>query len=312
MAININLIDGYNDKSIIGWKGYKNPSLVSSALKALKPKLIHSIPFVSLDDLPEKVFLYQVVRKVLGRDIVNIPQEIGDCVSWGARNATEYLACCDVLMRKDREKYKEVFPPYYYGTGRVYVGGWDNDYSDGSLGSYMAEAVMKYGTLFSDTPDCPRYSGNVAKEFGAKRSILDKWKPTAIKYLVKSAQQVTTYEQVCVSIANGYPVTIASMQGFEMMANSKGFHVGSGEWAHQMCIVGYGRKPEDYCLIRNSWGDSHGQLKDFETGENLPKGYIRAQRKWIERIIAQDESYTYSQYDGFPEQRIDQALLVLG
>ena len=175
----------------------------------------------------------------------------------------------------------------------------------------MATAVMKYGTLFSDEPGCPEYSANVAKEFGAKRSTLDKWKPIAINYLVKSASKVTTYEELCAGLANGYPATVASNQGFEMMANVKGFHEGSGSWAHQLSIVGYGTKPEPYCLVRNSWADSHGRLKDFETGEELPMGYLRVRKTWIQRMIDQGETFLFSQYDGFPRQRIDKALLNL-
>lgn len=307
----LNLVNGYMNQSIIGWKGYQNPTLVKESFNLIKQSFVSLPTAPSLNDLPKKTFLYQVVRKVLNRDILNVNQLIGDCVSWGARNATEYLACCDILIRGDREKYRPVFAPYYYGTGRVYIGGWDNDYSDGSLGSFMAQAVMKYGTLFSDEPSVPTYSANIAKEFGAKRASLDKWKPTAINYLVKSAAKVSSFEELCTAIASGYPATVASDQGFTMQANSQGFHVGSGSWAHQMSITGYGLEPEPYVLIRNSWADSHGRLKDFQTGEDLPIGYLRVQRKWIDRMIAQGETFVYSQYDGFKEQPINKALLML-
>src|SRR5688500_14300313 len=69
-----------------------------------------------------KAFLYQVTRKLLGQDTKNYPQQIGDCVSFGAKNAIEYLMATEKLMKGDRELFRYVFPPYLYGTGRVYVG----------------------------------------------------------------------------------------------------------------------------------------------------------------------------------------------
>lgn len=234
------------------------------------------------------------------------------CVSFGAKNATEYLSCCDMLMRKDREQFKPVFPPYYYGTGRVYVGGWDNDYSDGSLGSYMAEAVKKYGTLFSDEKDVPKYSGSVAKEFGAKRLLLDRWKPTAIKYLVKDTAQINSWEDLVTAITNGYPCPTASSIGYNMEPSSDGFHKQTDSWSHQMCFIGVDDNDKDpYALLLNSWGDSHGHLKDFDNGEDLPTGVLRVRRADALKHIKAKETYAYSQFDGFPTQRIEQALLML-
>jgi hypothetical protein len=82
-----------------------------------------------------RMMLHEVVRKVLGKDTENYPQEIGDCVSFGAKNAIEYLMCCERLLKGDAEKFRPVFAPYLYRTGRIYVGGGQLGNGDGSLGS---------------------------------------------------------------------------------------------------------------------------------------------------------------------------------
>lgn len=230
-----------------------------------------------------------------------------NCVSFGAKNATEYLSCVQILVNGGMQ-FKNVFPPYYYGTGRVYVGGGRIG-GDGSLGSWMASAVQKYGTLFVDDKDVPSYSGSVARSWGSSRSTLDKYLPTAQDNLVKSAALVRTWDDLVAAIVNGYPCTCASNVGFTMEPNSQGFHRRRGSWAHQMCFVGVDDEySTPYALILNSWGDSHGRLKDFETSENLPMGILRVPREDAEAILRAGETFAFSQFDGFPEQKLDKYL----
>jgi len=232
------------------------------------------------------------------------------CVSFGARHATMLLSLADILLRGDREKFRSVFSPYYYGTGRIYVGGWGG-YQDGSVGSWMAKAVMLYGTLFSDEPGVPKYSGQVAKSFGAAaRNGIDKFKATGIKYPVKSASLIKTWDDLAGSVVNGYPVPTASNLGYSMEPGRDGFHQQITKWNHQMCFIGidetYGE--DHYALLLNSWDDVQGRLKDFQTGEDLPLGILRVRRKDVEKHLAQNECFAYSQFDGFPEQPIERSL----
>lgn len=305
----------YSNHTLVGWAEYIKPGLVAQYLNLCSPQLLRTPPIFNNYDKYKggKYMLYLAVRKVLGDDTDNEAQLIGDCVSWGAKNGSEYTTCCDILMRGDREKYKKIFPPYYYGTGRVYVGGWDNDYSDGSLGSYMAEAVMKYGTLFRDEPGVPTYNADVAKEWGAKRSVLDKWKPIAIKYLVQDAVMIKSWEELVCAIANGYACPTASNVGYDMEASNDGFHRQTTNWAHQMTWIGLSDNSSDpYAILLNSWGDAHGRLKDFDDGHMLPAGVLRVRRKDVEKHIREQETYAYANVIGFPEQKINEALLKLG
>jgi hypothetical protein len=93
------------------------------------------------------------------------------------------------------------------------------------------------------------------------------------------------------------------MQGFEMEASSDGFHRPRGEWAHQMSFIGVDDDYRDpYAIILNNWGDAHGRLKDFETGENLPIGVLRVRRSVVESMINAGETFAFSNFEGFEDQ----------
>jgi intein/homing endonuclease len=240
---------------------------------------------------------------------------VHNCVSFGAKNATEYLQCCQILMGGQSLAWRPVFPPYYYGTGRTYVGKGQIGNEDGSLGSWMAEAVQRYGTLYSDEQGVPRYSGQVAKRWGDTnpRDDLDKWKDVGQKYPVRSASLIRSWDDLVTAIANGYPCTTASNVGYSMEAGRDGFHKQNASWGHQMCFIGVDDNDKDpYAIILNSWADAHGRLKDFDTGEDLPIGVLRVRRKDAEKHIAAGETFAFSQHDGTPGQDISKALFKLG
>jgi hypothetical protein len=298
----------YRDGLISGWAG---PDIAEAAFKLVTGNFTGIPDQLVQEAAGKKAFLYQVCRKVLGQDTKNYPQQIGDCVSFGAKNAVEYLTCCEILLKGEREKFRPVFPPYFYGTGRLYVGGGQMGNEDGSSGTWMAEAVMKYGTLFADESNVPSYSGSVAKTWGGPRgkSSLDQFKETAGKFPVKSAAKINSWAELVAAIVNGYPCTVASNQGFQMEAGSDGFHQASGSWSHQMCFIGVDDEySTPYALILNNWGDVHGRLKSFDGNEDLPVGVLRIKKSVAERMINAGETFAYSNFDGFPAQDIAENL----
>jgi hypothetical protein len=253
-----------------------------------------------------KRMLFDITRKVLGHDTPNYPQQIGDCVSFGGKNATEYVQATDILGGK-REVWKAVFPPYYYGCARVLVAGW-HSYQDGSSGSDLAAAVVRYGALFSDVAGVPQYSGRVAKAWGHDGPP-DNFLTLGKEHLVKSVVRIRSYDDFIQALDNGYPCTTASNVGYEMQAGSDGFHRRGPSWSHQMCFIGYGLKPEPYALIVNNWGDVHGTLTDFDDPNvRLPAGVLRVRQRDAEAHINAGETFAWSQFDGLLGQDIDKAL----
>jgi hypothetical protein len=300
------MIAGFYQSGMKGWLG-------TVAAKKAWAVLKDSPSFVkfNLSTGSKRMMLFDVVRKVLGQDTENYAQQIGDCVSFGAKNAIEYLMCTEVLMLGDREKFKPIFPPYLYGTGRVFVGGGQIN-GDGSLGSWMAEAVIKYGAIPSDTEGCPAYSGSIARQWGAPPGPAQKFVDVGKLHPVKSAALISNWNELVEAICNGYPCTVASNQGFNMEASRDGFHAPSGSWGHQMCIIGVDDEASDpYAIVLNNWGDVHGRLKDFNTNEDLPIGVLRVRKRTIERMIDAGETFAFSNFEGFPEQPIAKELFKL-
>ena len=335
--IGYDIAKGYEKGELCGWLEKRKPGIAKEQFDLLDSRGVFAQLHIRGQTMPtagRKMMLYSLARKVLGKDTLNYPQQIGDCVSFGAKNATEYVTCTQILAKAQaihgddvaavaayvaaaRIKFRPIFPPYYYGTGRVYVGGGQMGNQEGSLGSWMAEAVQKYGALFSDEPGVPAYSGKVAAAWGDPNPgpDLDKWKDFASGYPVKAVAQVKSWDDLVKAITNGYPCPTASNVGYDMEASSDGFHRQTTDWGHQMCIIGvdetYQNGNEPYGIILNNWGDVHGHLKDFDNGEDLPVGVIRARRTDIEKHIAAGETYAYSAFQGFPEQQLDKQLFML-
>jgi hypothetical protein len=251
----------------------------------------------------KRVVLWDCAQKVLGAHIPTNNQEVGDCVSQGAANAVAYLQVVEINRLNDPEKYRPVFQPYIYGVSRVLIGN-GRIRGDGSVGVWAAEGVRKYGILAADEPEVPSYSGTVARSWG-KSGPPDKFIQIGKNHLIQTIAKVTSYEQVRDAIVNGYPVTVASDRGFRMNGTAdRGKLWGSpyGVWNHQMCFIGVdddAKRPGVYVI--NSWGpNAHGKPVD-----DAPPGGFWVDARVVDYMVKQQDSFAYSQFDGFPEQDLD-------
>lgn len=304
----------YAVKHLCGWPGGDLVKREVAAMAAHLPKF--HVTGAGPDDWKGKRrMLFEVNRKVLGEDTPNYPQEIGDCTSFAAKNVMEHVQCAQILLDGRNEKFRPVFPSYFYGCSRVYIGG-SKIWGDGSLGVWTQEAAKKYGVLASDDQGVPPYSGRVAKDWG-RTGPPEGVVPTAQKHIVKTTAKVMEVADLANALYHGYPLSVCSNQGFDMSASSDGFHHPRGAWGHAMAVVGY----EDhatlglYFIILNSWGDQFGRLKDFTTGEDLPVGVLRVRANVLDSMLKADggDSFAYSQFDGYPGNgpAIDKALFDL-
>lgn len=254
----------------------------------------------------EYMALFEITRKVIGKDPLNYPQAVGDCVAQGARGAVNTLAAQEIFTG-DAEEWHDVFAPYFYGTGRVLVGKGQLRGGDGSLGSWQAKAVELYGALAADGDGVPAYSGELSREWGDKGPP-QKFVEQGKKNLIRTTARLFSAEDTAMSVINGHPATIASNQGFEYLPRTDGFHYPRGTWPHQMVITVVDRNPKDpYFGILNSWGDVHGVLRDFRTGNTWPKGMLRVRWSVVDRMIRSGEAFAYSRFDGFPVQTFSSA-----
>lgn len=289
----------FNYDLLCGWAG---PDAAQEAVLAL------GNPPISAYGLPPaatSMKLWDFAKKVYGKHLPNYRQEIGDCVSFGAKNAVEYLSCVQIVQGT-RQQMKLVFPPFIYGTSRHDIGRDRLGNSDGSLGAWAAEAVKRFGILFADDEGVPPYGGSVAKKWGSPSGPPKSFYDIAKDNPVKTVAQVRNFSEAASALSNGYPVTVASMQGFSMEGterNGKLWASPQGSWAHQMCFIAVDMSDESlFCL--NSWGDSLWSRHP----DDAPPGGFWVAKSTCNRMLS-DDAWAFSQFEGFPAQKLDYLLL---
>ena len=262
------------------------------------------------------VKLWDAVKFVRGGKFLPcLAQATGSCVGNGAWNAVMTLMSWEIARRGEAEQYQRVFLPYHYGRGRYHAG--ISGTGEGSTGSGQAEALVKDGVIIQQE-GLPEPSGgeaglcwgsSVEMQWSNGKKIADKWVTLGQKHPVKTASLVTSYDQVRDAISNGYPVTVASNRGFKMtpkVDKGKSWGVPSGTWWHQMffdAVDDDSARPGSH--IGNSWGaDAHGTPAD-----DSPPGGFWVDADVVDYMVRQEDSFAFSQFDGFPEQEMDWMLI---
>ena len=266
-------------------------------------------------------FLYRSAFKahqaLYGRPWVVERQGIGDCVSWGWAHGV-YVAQC-----VDWETGRLANPPPFpateaiYGGSRVEARGKPGDgaspvggYSDGSYGAAAARWVRDWGVVyrekFADRYDLSAYSADRAKSWGAygcggqgDKGFLD---GTAKRHPAQHVALVTTWAEAAAAIEAGFPVPVASMQGFASATDQFGYAAPSGQWAHQMVFVAVryqkNGSPSDALLCLNSWGPKWITYRGKFPADQ-PDGSFWAARPVVESMLRQKDSFAVGSVSGF-------------
>lgn len=247
------------------------------------------------------VLLYEAVRKIWGRDLDLGPQLIGDCVSWGYAGAVDLIACLEVIAGEAEEHSWDLrtCTEAIYALSRVEYGDSDGSYEDGSRGAWASVAVRQGGTLSRHR--LGSYDPDRAKQWGAL-GLPDELEPEARQHRIRRTALVKTFEEARDAIANGYPVTVCSGQGFSMVRDNDGFARPTGTWYHCMKFIATRDDARPGLLCMNSWGDRHTGPKGQH---DIPDGSF-----WVDAEVCTDmfqswlDSYALSQFDGYP-RRVD-------
>lgn len=259
----------------------------------------------------KRVLLYDFIRKASNGEYPKRKQTIGDCVAHGAAYAVDAVKSVDIILKNEFEEWvEETATEDIYAGSRVQIGG-GRIRGDGSIGAWAARYVNEYGALPRGkygNVDLTTYSGSKARSWGrggagVPKSLI----PTAKKHPIQTVSQVTTYEEVRDLIANGYAVTIASMQGFSSKRDSEGFARPQGSWAHQMSILAV---DDEYkrpgVLVQNSWGTWNSGPKRHDQ----PNGSFWVDAEEIERrILKKGDSWAFSGYEGFKPRELNTRII---
>ena len=185
-------------KARMGWLPHKNRT---RAVNKSVDLVLSGMPKFFIADQTsgsrgERVVLWDYTKMVNGgKHLPTYRQEVGDCVSQGAANAVNYLACMERVRLGQSEEFKPTFQPYIYGISRVQIGGGRLNSSDGSIGSWAADGVRRYGVLASDTPGCPEYSGKVARRWGKRPGPPKEFVDEGEEHLIGTTAMIVTGKQ---------------------------------------------------------------------------------------------------------------------
>lgn len=291
---------------------YRQKDIEETLAKSSSPIFIASASPLYESGKGKIVCLWQPLIDLMGRFPVH-EQTIGDCVSHAFGLGIDVLQAVEIIRNGDSEQWiAETSTEAIYALSRVERGGGRLGSGDGSVGAWAADAVSKWGTLWRKQYgkyDLRQYSGKLAKQWGMPRAGLpDDLEPEAKPYIVGTTSMVTSYEAARDAIANGYPVTVCSNQGFSDVRDSEGFARPSGSWAHAMVFIAVddaSRRPGLCC--QNSWGPS---WNSGPKRHNQPDGSFWVDADVANRMLSRDpDSWALSNYRGFPKRKLDFAMI---
>lgn len=264
------------------------------------------------DESAEKVDLTDIwadprVAQALGFAFPGVHQYTGSCVGAAGGNCFFTLAAIEVIRLGDPE---EIIVPFWllpYGRSRHRAG--MRGRGEGSLGSTFAEAARDDGILPTNLSDLPAFKvddglswykeAELSWSDGGARQTLDRLAESR-KYLVKSTADCRSADDVEQAVRNGYPVTTASVLIPSPRVEDDGEAYGrvSRQGGHQTCYLGVWRHPRKgkrFFKYVNQWGLRWGKQGACWVPEEDVEAAIRDGR----------ETYAFSQFNGFPSQKLD-------
>jgi hypothetical protein len=281
-----------------GW--LHDPEEVGRLLATMpRPLFSQAAPLLSGSGTGKTTLLYKAFKDINKGSYIDYPaQTIGDCVSHGFGHGVDLLEAVQIALGHKNEVFHQTATEAIYGMARVDIGGQRGSYSDGAVGAWAAKAVSTIGTVDRDVVG--PYDGSRAKSWGAK-GVPAAIKSKAGQHKVGSVSMVETYEELEDALANGYPVPVCSNQGFTLQRDEDGFCRPKGHWGHCMLIVGVRADKRPGACIFQSWGPD---MPTGPLGLDQPTNSFWADRDVVSDMLAMQDSWALSQFEGYPGQAI--------
>ena len=253
----------------------------------------------------ERTDLTLYLKKLYGDKWYLMQGSCGSCVAFGAALAVDILTAIQVVDNGAERPPGRTDPTTIYWGSRVEIGG-GRIMGQGSVGAWAAKWLKDYGVIPQGSYpgiDLTTYDAAVCCGRQSRQGVPDSLEPIARQHPVKSYAQVRSFEEMARAIENGYPVTVASNQGFTKHRDEQGFASPSGSWAHQMCIVGV-RHDRPGALLANSWGPYYsGGPADLSPAVKW------VDSRTIERMLSQGDSFALSDLAGWKPKGLNYARL---
>jgi hypothetical protein len=230
----------------------------------------------------------------------NERQTTGDCVSHGTRSACDISRAVEIDVHNQRESW------IARGATEAIYGarGWSGQ---GMSCARAAEFVSRMGGVlvrqnYKGVVDLSKYNGSLGAGWGG-RGLPDKVMDLANDHQIKTVSLVKTVEEARDALANGYGLAVCSNYGFSSKRDSKGFAKTSGSWAHCMAWIACDdTNGEPAFLVQNSWGKWNDG--GHPAWGPIPDGSFLIHADVAAGMLKQNGSYAFSNFDGFPVQKL--------
>lgn len=300
----------FDPTDLCGWR--YDPEAVSRVVQSLPlPMFAEGAPGLVGSGAGQTTLLYKAFKEVNGGSYIDYPaQTIGDCVSQGHGHGVDLLECVQIALGKKSEIFHQTCTEAIYGMMRELGNDLkptpppekrvpSHSYPDGGVGAWAAKSISTQGTISRDS--IGPYDGGRAALWGGPPGVPANIKAQCSPHKVQTISLVTTTDELDDALANGYPVTVCSSQGFTMNRDQNGFCSPRGDWGHCMLIVGV-RKDEHpgYCIFQ-SWGSDNpaGPL-----ALDQPPNSFWITSTVMARMLARQDSWALSNFEGYPGQTL--------
>ena len=275
-------------------------------------------------DLERSVYPFRALAKLLegsqyltgGRlDAMN-QGNYGSCVGFAASRAADITAACDILWRRQAEKWPTdqqgrpvlTSPDWCYGASRDIsdsLGRWQGSYGGAAakcLREYGAIHQKKYGRFDLTSYSIPRCRKWAAQ--GVPLELVDQ----ARRHQFLTTVRVETVQQAVALVQNGYGFSVCCGMAWSSRRDEDGFarRVRPG-WSHaQAGGLGYvyikrGKRSRRGFLIQNSWSNSWQAGSPFGL-DDQPHGSYFIRYEDMATAIRSGDCYAVGDYEGFREK----------
>lgn len=267
------------------------------------------------------VRLWKVWEEVAGKAFEPHKQLLGDCVSQAMALGLEVDSAIEVQRSESYHWTGKISTEAIYIASRIEVAGGALGFMDGSTGAWAVQAAEKYGTLqrkdYGEDFNVEKYNPEVVKRYAYSmfytpgEGVPNRLEPEMAKLQLKRGVLIDQgFDQAADFVANGYPVFLAGRTGFRSQTDREGVILPSrAPWNHATLLWGIDTKStRQVGCIANSWGDNWlKELAKYKYG--TPSGCFWADRKDIEQLLSEGDSYALVGYTGPKRRDLDYTLM---
>jgi hypothetical protein len=287
--------------NVNGW--VDDPQEFEDQLTAMsEPFFAGAAPILKDSGKNKVVLLYKILEEIAGFIPEPLQTRAPDCVSHACGFCLDVLSAVEIKFGDREEWLARTASEPIYSNARVKIG--RGMFRAGTTNTHAIQSMIKYGTLIRKKygrVDLTKYTSNRAITWGNQdlpKSLLDISK----NYTISDFNLIQNYNEARDAIANGYPVAVASSQGFSNKRDNEGFCAPRGTWRHSMAVVAVDdsyRRPG--VLIQNSWP----KYLSGPTRHDNPQSSFWCDADVFDRMCRYKDTYCIVDFNGYKKRKIN-------